>query len=256
MRRLIERLFRPERVLLPDALITACAALSPTAAWTALHEQGVLPASWLDAPRRRFPWLPDLPAHERNQRLRAAPYVPVAQCPDSSADCILVASTVVAMERAEAHASTFIRALAPWGYPTPDTFVWLPTARDKYDNQIHDTKPGVWDPNGCVWRVFPRSVTSTRWKDLAQGLRADAGRNVSTDALQTVAIWLFGNEQWLAAVEQGDRVPRDGAAGARGQRYADLENPFACGIAIFSCGFGLLPCSDTSLALGYPTRAS
>jgi hypothetical protein len=73
MRRLLERLFRPERVLLPDALIAACAALSPTAAWTALHEHGVLPASWLDAPRRRLPWLPDLPAHERNQRLRAAP---------------------------------------------------------------------------------------------------------------------------------------------------------------------------------------
>ena len=231
---------RPERVTLAHDLVVACEGLAPEAAWRLLHERQALPASWLDEPRRRFPSLPPLPEHERAQRLRSAPHIPMAAHPDRGDACVEVAGIAHAMERAEQHARAFIAAVAPWGTPRPDTILWAPTSASSYGAQCHDTKPGVWEPDAMVWTIFPHAAAEPRWRDISARL---------PPGTQALTPWALGDEEWQAAVSRDARAP----SRAADRRFAELPSPFAAALGVFACGFGILPSSVDTLVLGYPT---
>jgi hypothetical protein len=247
------RLFRPTRAVLPERIKHACAATSAEAAWRLLDQHGFLPPGWVDHAQRRFAWLPALAAAERRQRLRSAPYVPHAPHPDSGSACAEVAELAAAMTAAEAHAADLIAAAAQWrGVPSPSTILWVPTSAAQYSYQIHDTKPGVWEPDSLVWRLFPSTITSGRWVQIAASLQPSPGDADHASACRAVAPWLLGEEEWIARAQRGDRVDGPASEALAGRSYGELASPFAAALRLFALGFGPLPSSDTSLVLGYP----
>jgi hypothetical protein len=252
MRSLVDHLFRPDRVMIPEATRSACATLDPAEAWRRLHEMGHLPPGWLADPRRRFAWLPGLARDERAQRLRKAPFVPSSPHPEGGSEALRIASMAVAMERAEAHARAFVHAAALWGAARPETILWVPSDRSSYDYQIHDTKPGVWEPDGLVWKVFPHAVAESRWKGIADALAAEARDEQDARAIRSLAPWVLGRDEWLDAVRRGDRVPAPASAVVGGGAYAELPSPFDAALEVFACGFGILPSSADVLVLGAP----
>jgi hypothetical protein len=213
-------LFRPDRTALGRDVIAACAERSPGHAWEHLIGLGLLPSCWRDAPQRRFSSLGGLSSSERAQRRRSAPYLPTAAHPDDGTECAVIASMWPAMEAAEAHARAFVTAAAHWGTPQPSTILWMPIAPEGYGYHIHDTKPGVWEPDAIVWRIFPSAAA-----DLREGV---------------LGSWILGEERWRAGAERDPRV-------------RERPSPFTPALALFACGFGILPSSTDVLVLAYPS---
>ncbi len=199
------------------------ARLSAADAWRALVDDGELDPSWIDAPHRRFAWLPDLSPADRAEELRRAPHVPHAAHPDDGRECAWIASMAPAMERAEAHARAFVDAAARWT-PRPHTILWVPASPEGYAHMCHDTKPGVWEPDALVWRVFPALAVGPRLAEVRTRLGA-------TSAASALAPWVLGEEAW---------------------HDASAPSPFTPALAVFRAGFGILPSSDRVLVLAFP----
>jgi hypothetical protein len=251
---LLDRILRPSRVALDAARAAASGLTDARAAWDTLGARGLIPAAWRDDPRRRFPWFPDLDPRERAQALRRAPYVPRAPCPDDVAACALLAADVAGVERAEASGRAFAAALRAWGVPAADTVLWVPTSFCGHEAQLHDTKPGVWEPDGFAFRVFGE----TRWEEVARvidRLRGEAAA-ASMDAAHRaraasiVGPWVFAEERWIEAVRTRQGAPQGEKPG--GSLYADLPDPFAPALALYESGYGVMPSGDDVLVLGYP----
>ncbi len=250
---LLDCVLRPSRAGLEAARAAVAGYTDPRAAWDALCARGLIPAAWRDDPRRRFPWLPGLTTEERTQRLRRAPFVPQARCPDDVATCALLAADVEGIERAEASGRAFAAALRPWGTPAAaDTVLWVPAS--DYGYQIHDTKPDVWEPDGFIFRV----VGETRWEEVERVIdrlaAEDSGASMDPArralAANLIGPWVFAEECWAEAVRMWRRVPS--GEKLEGRYYADLPDPFARALELFVAGYGLLPSGDGALVLGYP----
>jgi len=155
---------------------------------------------------------------ERAQARRSAPYLPTAAHPDETTECVRMASMWQAMERAEGHGRALVAAAALWGMPRPSTILWMPI--ESYSYPIHDTKPGVWEPDSLVWRIFPSARA-----------RVDG----------VLGPWLHGDDEWSAAADHD-------------ARFVDRPSPFVPALALFACGFGILPSSTDVLVLAYPTE--
>lgn len=255
---LLDGVFRPERPALKAAREATLGIHDPKAAWEALHLAGLLPRAWLDEPRRRFPFFPHLPLHERAQQLRRAPFVPPSPFPDDVGACALIAADVAGIERAEACGSAFSAALAPWGIEPASAVLWVPTWPDHYDYQLHDTKPGVWEPDSMLWRAFPdaRSEDLVKVKDrlfqeASTGATSARGSDLS-HAVYTLLGWVYGDERWTAAARSGERIPRSAPPGVAGRLYADVPSPFAPALELFRTGYAPLPSGGGFLVLGYP----
>lgn len=254
MASLLDRVLNPARAALDAARSTVAGCTDPQAAWNALHSRGLLPRTWLDDPRRRFPWLPDLPRERRAQALRRAPYVPQAACPDDVRACALLAADIEGIERAEASGRAFAGALRAWGAPAADTVLWVPTTWHGHEYQIHDTKPGVWEPDAFVSRVFDQ----LRWADVLRVIERVAGDPAATSAdpalhthaASVVGVWVFAAERWADAVHTRQRTPRGKTP--REEFYADLPDPFTPALEVFAAGYALMPSGEGKLVLGYP----
>ena len=252
---LLDRVLNPARPALDAARATVAGRSDPRAAWNALHSRGLLPRTWVDEPRRRFPWLHDLPRERRAEALRRAPYVPQAACPDDVHACALLAADIEGIERAEASGRAFAGALRAWGAPAVDTVLWVPTTRHGHDYQIHDTKPGVWEPDAFVSRVFDE----VRWADVfrvIERVAGDPGASSADPALRAhaasvIGVWVFAAERWADAVHTHQRAPRGKTP--RDEFYADLPDPFTPALEVFAAGYALMPSGDGMLVLGYPT---
>ena len=191
---------------------------------------------------------------ERGEKLRWAPYVPRASCPDDVAACALLAADVKGVERAEASGRAFAAALRPWGAPAADTVLWVPTSRQGYGYQLHDTKPDVWEPD--AFALFVSRVT--RWEEVSQVIDRLAGEaavaSMDPDhrafAAGVAGVWAFAKERWADAVSTQQRVPR--GEKAEGRSYADLPDPFVSVLELLGAGYGPLPSGDGVLVPGYP----
>jgi hypothetical protein len=250
VKKLIDSTFRPARSAFDEVTATLGTVRDPSAAWKLLIERGLLPASWLDEPKRRFPALGSLPAHERYQRLRRAPYIPLGPHPDDLDTCALLAADVRGIETAEEQGFLLCSAWSLWGYPESKAVLWVPSSLSGYGYQLHDTKPGVWEPDGFLWQVFPKS-----WEEvckLRDFLSRESGDNEAHHAARAVAGWLYGHQLWTACVERGGQVPSDAPPAVAGRLYAELPNPFATALRIFEAGYAPLPSGNGLLVLGYP----
>jgi hypothetical protein len=168
--------------------------------------------------------------------------------------CALLAADVAGVERAEALGRAFVAALAAWGAPAADAVLWVPTSWRDYGYQTSDTKPGVWEPDGFVFRAFP----GTRWEEVCPVIDRLGGEGTATSpypdrrayAARNVGAWVFAEERWADAVRTRRRTPRREHAPDR--LYAELRDPFAPAVALFESGYGLMPSGDDVLVLGYP----
>lgn len=257
MRTLLEAVFRPERPHLDAASAALRGIAAPEEAWRALAARNLLPPSWLDDSRRRFPALGCLPAHEYARHLRWAPYLPVGPHPEDPETCALFAADVRGMEEAEAHGRALCAALAPWGVPASEVVLWVPSSLSGYGYQLHDTKPGVWEPDSSLWRVFPEA----RWDDvceLERSLLREIGADHAgcTEAAQVVAPWVYGHLRWSECVARGACVDEHASTVAAGRPFADLPSPFAAALRLFQTGYAPLPSGNERVVLGYPARSS
>lgn len=246
---LFDRFLRPRREKLETARTIVRHHTDSTLAWTALHERGLIPATWRDDPRRRFPWLAELDEYQRAEKLRWAPFVTRSPCPDDVKGCALLAADVDGVEAAETCARKLVAGLGAWGIPAADTVLWVPTRLDDYGYQLTDTKPNVWEPESIIWRAFP----AVPWEPIAEVIHRTAAelRTRSADAAraQTIARllgpWLFAREQWAEAVRTKRQSPFASV------RFAELADPTEALFGLFETGYVLLPSLDV-LVLGYP----
>jgi hypothetical protein len=267
-RDLVAGAFHPTRPNLAEALECVRGVPDPAQAWKALHERGLIPESWLDEPRRRFPQVANVPPHDRSERLRWAPFLPRRSRPDVVEHAALFGSDVVAVEHAERCGLAFIRALAPWGCPQPSTILWVPTRAtgrgdDDYGYQIHDTKPGTFFPDSFAYLVPPlndeeeRSLVARAAMVRERLVQASCDESIA----EHLAWWIDAEERWAERVAQDARVPHDigrhphrrHLAGLAGRRYRELADPFALALQLFASGYAPLPSTGDVLVLAYPT---
>lgn len=245
---LLERFLAPARPALEAALATVAGHTDPRAAWSALGERGLLPASWLDEPRRCFPWFHGSTELDRSESLRWVPWVPRSPCPDDVTACALLAADVDGIERAEAAGRRFVSAMRAWGIPAADVVMWTPTSLDGYGYQLSDTKPDRWEPDSLmlfavgevVWEEVERVVERLEGEAALASPAMDPHRR--TVAARNLAVWVFTAERWSRAVQ------------ARVQPYAELPDPFPDAFEVFEAGYTLMPSGDGVLVLGYPAE--
>lgn len=255
VKRLLTSILRPARSTIGEVTAALGMVRDPVAAWGELIARGLLPASFGDQPRRRFPALGHLPAHERSERLRRAPFLPLGPQPDQLDTCALLAADVRGVETAEEQGFLLSSALMPWGYPASRAVLWVPTSIAGYGYQLHDTKPGVWEPDSSLWRVFPQ-VSWAAVCDRREALIREAGGSAALrDAAQVIAGWIFGHERWQACLERGERASSHAPPAVAGRPYAELANPFAPALRLFAAGYAPLPSGNGLLVLGYPPLA-
>lgn len=258
---LVSSLFKPHQERHSEAVRVVGGCVEPDEAWRALVQSEILPKTWLDDTRRRFPWLRDLTRQDRHQKLRWAPNIPVAPHPDSVEECAVISSFVRPMEQAENHARKFLQRLATWGFPQPSVILWVPTSPELYGYQLTDTKPGVWEPSSALG-ILPRTQSGRnepwnqeRLAEINAQMRAEVGEEFQYDAIADVVPWVFANERWLSAVSEGEAISHRNEPHLAKKPYEALKNPFEPVLKIFECGFGLLPSNEQFLVLGYPEQS-
>ncbi len=251
---LLERAFSPRRPALAPALEAVRGLHEAEVAWRALVERGILPRSWLDDPRRRFPRLPTVSARDRADRLRRAPYLPSAACPDEVGACASIAADAGGIEQAERLGRSLMQAMASWGWPRPDVVMWVPSDAERYENQLHDTKPEVWEPDASVWTVFPDDDTLAAIGATIARLRAHVAESDRRGRAVCALLgpWVWAHETWLQQVRNDAKVPPRAGDGPSGERFAALVDPFELGLGILELGYCVLPSSDAILVMGYP----
>jgi hypothetical protein len=181
--------------------------------------------------------------------------LPIGPHPEDPETCALFAAEVRGVEEAEAHGRALCAALAPWGVPGSVMVLWVPSSLSGYGDPLHDTKPGVWAPDGCLWRVF----SEARWDDvcgLSRSLLREqrADRRAGEEAVEVVAPRVYVHLRWNDCLARGACVDDPACTVAAGRPFADLASPFAAALQLFQTGYVRLPSGSERTVLGYPVR--
>jgi hypothetical protein len=214
---------------------------SPKDAWQTLVNQGLVPPTWLDDPKRRFRHL----AQDLCESCRGYGEC-YAGCmsgyyttetwepfPATVPQCAAYAEKHKAMARYESLAIDLVARTAPWRKTKTDEH---PVARWSIFNSPHRAQvPELLD---LVWRALRAAVPDEKLPELS--------------AVRATPDWpALGDRAWKAAVSRGLHVPKPewGDEAAVGIAFADLLNPFATGPALEELPFHVFAVDASTIEL-------
>lgn len=287
-----ERLLRPERPLLRECLECARAYRSPAEAWEGLYTKGLLPASWIDDPARRFTLPSTFFARKRvvekvdpeqiatlsigdasHDQLRALPY------PTTASFAAFLAADLPNAARAEQLARE-----------VHDRWLYWISVSDRYARVLRERRLGRMLGPLPPGEPAPESSTLV-WRLRRRALRSYRPHRVELDGvirkLLDVSIangWTTGapiaRNQWWRTVNVPDELPTLVNASARWERFfseglaanitvadflelgspeapfdrpfAELKNPFEPLLELLETGYALTHLRRGVLVLDLP----
>ncbi|WP_394828110.1 hypothetical protein [Pendulispora albinea] len=266
-----ERLLNPQRVALQEAMAAVRGLRDPAAVWAALASHGVIPASWLDDPRRHFRLARRSRVKARctrrlNEHSTCTPSS-VGTYPDCAEDAVAIASDAQGVEAAEALAREAMIRLEPWSrdpQPRGSDVVW----------QLVTASADASVPGDAMFLAFDVYATIVAHAERHGFAPSAAPRGILTARGRSWVAWYAaqGCAAWQALVDQRarigdfDRAPFRASArrysyplqpvalGERlsGQRFADRDNPFEPLFDVHALGYAMAAMSHDAIALRAP----